>query len=177
MISLNLLPGYQKEHLAKQRIWLIIHAVVGLVLFAITVSAIILTIARAVLIGQYAKIKQDTTLVNVEHLNLENNIDRLNKNLAKADKMQASWNKWTALFSDLNKTVPPNVTLDYLAINRDSGAVRLAGLAPDREALLAAKAALENSPLLESLDAPLSNFLEKDNIEFRFTAKLRWPAK
>lgn len=177
MISLNLLPGYQKERLAKERIWLIVHAVVGLVLLSVTVSAIILTIARTVLIGQYTKIKQDTSLVNVEHLNLENNIDRLNKNLANADKMQLTWSKWTALLSDLDKIIPPSVTINYLDVNRESGSLRLNGWSPDRDTLLSTKAALENSPLLESLDAPLSNFLAKDNIEFRFTAKLRPPAK
>lgn len=173
MKSLNLLPAYQKQSLETEHRWLILHAVVGLVLVAVTVGATILTLARFVLINQYTKIKQGTSLVNVEHLVLEESIDNLNKKVAKADKIQANFSKWTALLSNLSNLMPPGVQLNYLSVNRASGAIRLNGLSPDRAGLLAAQAALENSGLLASLEAPLSNFLTKADIEFRLSGQLK----
>lgn len=173
MKSLNLLPAYQKQRLEHEHRWLVLHAVVGIVLVAVTVGATILTLARFVLINQYAKIKHDTSLVNVERLLLEESIDNLNKKVAQADKIQTNFSKWTALLSNLSALTPPGVRLNYLSVNRASGAIRLNGLAPDRDGLLAAKTALENSGLLASLEAPLANLLAKANIAFRFTGQLK----
>lgn len=173
MPSLNLLPASQKKRLAKERTFLIAHTVIGAILIAVTGSAMILTMARITLINQYNKIKHDTTLVNVEHLLLENNIDDLNRKITITDKVQANFSKWSAILLDLGGQAPAGVTLDYLYLSRDAKSFRLNGRAIDRAALLAAKAAFEASPLVAELEAPLSNLLEKSQIEFRFTGSLK----
>lgn len=173
MPSLNLLPARQKTRLEKERTFLIAHTVIGVILIAVTGSAMILTVARITLINQYNKIKHDTTLVNVEHLLLENNIDDLNRKIAVTDKVQANFSKWSAILLNLGAAVPAGVTLDYLYISRDAKSFRLSGQAADRTALLGAKAALKASPLLAKLEAPLSNLLAKSQIEFRFTGELK----
>ncbi len=152
---------------------MIAHTVIGAILIAVTTSAMILTIARITLIDQYNKIKHDTTLVNVEHLLLENNIDDLNNKITITDKVQANFSKWSEILLDLGANAPAGVTLDYLYVSRDARSFRLSGQATDRTALLAAKAAFEASPLLSKLEAPLSNLLAKNQIEFRFTGELK----
>jgi len=167
------LPDYQKDTLRRERSFLIANTLVGSLLIAITLASTVLTAARFVLIDEFKKIRQDTSLVNVEHLRLENNIDELNKKVEYADKMQASFTKWSDLVSRLTALIPPSVTVDYLLLNRSSGTFRVNGLAQSRDALITTKTALERSGLFKSLDAPLSNLLEKTNIEFRFTGVLK----
>ena len=171
MANLNLLPEYQKKRLKKEKKFLLAHTVIGAVLIAITASAMVLTMARITLINQYNKIKHDTTLVNVEHLKLENNIDGLNRKIIIASQVQENFSKWSDIIYRLAASTPSGVNLDYLYINREAKTFRLNGLAADRAALLAAKAAFTDSPFVTNLEAPLSNLLEKNNIEFRFTGE------
>lgn len=169
---LNLLPNYQKVRLAREKTFLIAHTVVGVILIAVTASAMILTVARITLINQFNKIKHDTSLVNVEHLLLENNIDDLNKKIRRTEKVQQDFSKWSELLISLTAAAPTGITLNYLYLNRDTKLFRLNGRATDRSSLLAAKAAFEARPLLKKLEAPLSNLLPKNNIEFRFSGEL-----
>lgn len=173
MRTFNFLPDYQKNTLRRERSFLIAHTLIGSLLVAVTLAATVLTIARFALIGEYSKIKRDTSLVNVEHLRLESDIDSLNKKVERADKVQASFTKWSDVASRLTALLPPSVTADYLLFNRSTGTWRLNGQAQSREALITAKTALEGSGLFNSLDAPLSNLLEKNNVEFRFTGVLK----
>ena len=172
MSTLNLLPEHQKNRLARERTFLIAHTVIGAILVAVTVSAMVLTVARISLITEYNKIKHDTTLVNVEHLSLENNIDDLNRKINTASKVQENFSKWSEILLSLGVIVPNGVELNYLYLSRAAKTFRLNGHAQNRDALLAAKAAFTDSPYVAKLEAPLSNLLEKSNIEFRFTGEL-----
>lgn len=167
------MPDYQKETLRHERAFLIAHTLVGSLLIAVTVASAVLTMARFSLIKEYNKIKHDTSLVNVEHLRLESNIDELNKKIGFTDKMQANFTKWSDLTTRLTTLIPKDIDIDYLFLNRSTGSFRLNGKAQSRDSLIAAKAALERSGFFKSLDAPLSNLLEKTNIEFRFTGYLK----
>ena len=173
MKSLNLLPDQQKERLKKERAFLVVHGFIGVILVGTCLAATILTVARVILARQFTRIKQETSLVRVERLLWENNISQLNQKIARAAKIQPDFSKWTSLLSVLLPVLPANVTVDYLAVNRESREIKLGGRAANREALLDAKAALEKSSWLESLDVPLSNFLERINVEFRFLGKLK----
>lgn len=157
----------------RERLFLIAHTLVGSLLFTVTIAAIILTIARFVLIDEYNRIKRDTSLVNVEHLRLEGSVEELNKKIRYADTLQQGFSKWSVAALKITELIPKGVSLDYLFLNRATGAIRLNGRAESREAFLAAKETLEKSQLFKSLEAPLSNLLEKSNIEFRFAGWLR----
>ncbi|MDP1709817.1 MAG: hypothetical protein Q8L21_02935 [Candidatus Komeilibacteria bacterium] len=173
MPTLNLLPDCQKNRLNKERTFLLTETVVGSILMLTIASSIILTVARLILIDQYNKIKHDTSLVNVERLILESRIDSLNDKIRTADKIQQNFSKWSDIVYKLTATLPADITLSYLQLNRETKILRLNGQAKNRDSLLAAKTALEAAPLIKSLEAPLSNLLEKNNIEFRFIAQLR----
>ena len=173
MGTFNFLPDYQKNTLRPERAFLIAHTLLGSLLIAIALAATVLTAARVALIDEYNKIRHGASLVNVERLRLESNIDELNKKVEQADKVQASFTKWSEVAARLTALTPPGVTVDYLFLNRSSRAFRLNGQALGRDSLIAAKESLERSGLFESLDAPLSNLLEKTNIEFRFNGILK----
>lgn len=173
MRTFNFLPDYQKDSLRRERSFLIAHALFGSLLIVIALASSVLTVARFVLIDEFKKIRQDTSLVNVEHLRLESNIDELNKKVEYADKMQAGFTKWSDAVESLTALLPPDITVDYLLLNRSSGAFRLNGRSQNRDALIAAKTSFERSGLFKSLDAPLSNLLEKTDIEFRFAGFIK----
>lgn len=179
MLCLNLLPENHKLKLQKEYYFLLAHIVSGVLFIAVSIAAIVLLAARAILVTEFQKIKNDTSLVKTEHQALEIQIDAINKTIATVDKVQLNFSKWSQFLNNLNALLPAGITANYLLINQDTRNFRLTGLAADREVLLAAKAKLEQSGWFEKLETPLANFLEPANAEFQFTGQLKpaaWPA-
>lgn len=176
MPTLNLLPDFQKKQLSKKRSFILAETMIGVILFLSIISASVLTITRLILIKEYSKIESMSAFVNAENSNLENKIDVLNDKIQTADKIQQNFGKWSEVISKLTTSLPIGITLNYLQLDNKTKTLRINGKAKDRSALLAAKAALENNPLIKSLDAPLTNLLEKSDFEFRFTGQLQTDA-
>lgn len=173
MIHLNLMPESQKLALEKDRLFLITHNFLGLIFLFASVIAVALMLARFSLLENYNKIKEETSLVNVGSTGFLKEIDVLNEKIVTAEAVQKNFSKWSGILFSLSTLVPSSVRLNYLFLNRDSGGLRLSGLAADRNTLLSFKAALESSELLEQLEAPLSNLLEKTNVEFRLNGIIK----
>lgn len=173
MIHLNLLPENQKKALEKDRLFLVAHNFLGVLFLLAAVLAIALMLTRFALIDNYNRIKEETSLVNVGSQVLNKEIDLLNQKITLAAAVQQGFAKWSALLGEIGDLLPNQVRLNYLFINKESGALRLSGRAADRNSLLSAKDALETSGLLELLQAPLSNLTEKVNVEFRLNGTLK----
>ncbi len=173
MLALNLLPEANKTKLQKEYYYLLLHTLSGILFVAVSVAAIVLVTARAILVTEFQKIKNDTSLVKNEHQSLEVQIDAVNKTIANVDKVQLNFSKWSRVLTNLNNLLPSGITVNYLLVSQDTRNFRLTGIARDREVLLAAKDKLEQSGLFEKLQAPLSNFLTPTGAEFQFTGQLK----
>lgn len=173
MLALNLLPENNKTRLQKEYYYLLTHTLTGILFVAVSIAAIVLVAARAVLVTEYQKIKSDTSLVKNEHQALEVEIDAVNKTLATVEKVQLNFSKWSQVLANLHSFLPAGITINYLLISQETRNFRLTGLAADRDVLLAAKDKLEQSGLFEKLQTPLSNFLTPTSAEFQFTGQLK----
>jgi len=58
-------------------------------------------------------------------------------------------------------------------IDMKESALRFSGVSNSRETLLQFKNNLETASFIKKLDSPLSNFLDKEDINFRFLADLQ----
>lgn len=173
MTHLNLMPEAQKRAIEKDRLFLIAHNLLGLLFLFASAIAIVLILVRFALLENYNKIKAETSLVNAGSAGFLKEIDALNAKILLAEAAQQNFSKWSGLLFSLSALAPDSARLNYLFLNRDSGSMRLSGAAADRNSLLLFKAALENSGLLENLEAPLSNLLEKTDLEFRLNGAIK----
>lgn len=173
MIHLNLMPENQKLALQKDRLFLVAHNFLGLLFLFASVIAIVLILVRFALLENYNKIKEETSLVNINSQGFLKEIDALNAKILLAQAVQQNFSKWSGLLFSLAGLLPDSTRLNYLFLNRESNSMRLSGAARDRNSLLLFKAALENSGRLDNLEAPLSNLLEKTNVEFRLNGTVK----
>ncbi len=169
---LNLIPETQKKLLKRERTFFLVHNVIGLLVVVLALNGILLTAARFVLVKHARELKSDTSLVSVQHSKLQSEIKRVNNQLQDASRIQERFTKWSALFSDAASALPAGATIDFLNINAGSKTFRITGKAADRASLIAAREALRSLPAVATLESPLSNFIEKENITFRFTGTL-----
>jgi len=173
MAYLNLISNNQKTRIEKERLFLVSHNIIGIILIVISIASIIMIIARFVLIKHFNQIRNDTSLVNVEHLVLQNNIDQLNNQIDDAAKIQESFMKWSAFLSDFSTLSQNDITLNFAHFNRESSSFRVTGTAESRESLLSFEDDLKRLDSLDVTDAPLSNLLEREHIEFRFGGAMK----
>lgn len=172
MKFLNLIPPNQKNNLDRERRFLLIHGIIGFLVFIVTTNAIILTIARFILIEHYAYLKKNNNLVNNEVMLLQNNIIEINKKTEITEKMQSNFIKISYLINTLSESIPKNATVDYMYFESSGGTFRINGSASSRDALIKAKETLESAPYVIKLESPLSNLLEKENIDFKFSGQI-----
>lgn len=172
-MHLNLMPIQQKQNLEKERMFLIAHNFLGLIFLIASFIAIVLIIVRFALLQNFNQIREETSLVNTVSQSFLKDIDILNQKIDFAQIAQKDFSKWSLALSRLQAVFPDQVRLNYLFINRESNSIRFSGESLTRDALLNTKSALETSNILESLEAPLSNLLQKNNVEFRFNGILK----
>jgi Tfp pilus assembly protein PilN len=173
MSYLNLIPESQKKRLKKERLFFLVHSIVGLLVVVMAISAISLTTARFILIDHFTQLRDDTSLLDPKLLRLQTNIGAINTQIKDAAIIQESFIKWSDLLSELTRAVPRGITINFMNVNVESNSFRLTGIATGRAALLELKEALEASESIAVLESPLSNFLEKEDIEFRFSGTLK----
>ncbi|MAG28690.1 hypothetical protein CL632_00890 [bacterium] len=169
---LNLIPKDHKLRLKREKMFYLIHSIVGLLVVVIAVNAVLLSIARFILINHFNQLKDETSLVNVEHSMLQDNIKQVNNRIEDIAAMQMSHTKWSLLLNDFTKAIPKGIVLDFMNINLESNSFKITGTADTRASLIATKDAIENLDMVVKLESPLSNFLEKEDIEFRFSGVL-----
>ena len=172
MNFINLVPENQKKILNRERMFLLLHGIIGMIVVVIAFNAIMLTGARFILINHYNNLKNDSALVNTELINLQNDIIEINKKINDAQKIQTSFVKFSDLSSSINKLAPKGIIVEFMHIDAKDNNLRINGISKNRELLLVLKDNLENSGFVKKLESPLSNLLEKENIEFRFSADL-----
>ena len=172
MKYLNLMPHYQKKSITRERLYLIAHNAVGIMLITITIVSILLLWSRFSLVNHFNELQENTSLVQTDSLGLQKNVSSINEKISTAQNIQKNFIKWTSLLTDFTTTIPEGIFINTFFINGETGAFRITGIAPTRDQLIALKAGLETFPNITSLDSPLSNFLEKENINFTFGGKI-----
>lgn len=170
---LNLIPESHKLLLSRERTFYFVHTIVGILVVALAANSIMLTVARFVLVDYAHQLKNDTSLVSVQHSALQKEIQRINNALEDTAHIQVAFTKYSELAAGLAAALGSSVTINFLHVNTDSNTLRITGTAENRDALVAVQDALKSLPEVASLDSPLENFLERDNITFRFNAVLK----
>ncbi len=169
---LNLIPESHKLVLKRERTFYFVHTVVGILVVVLAANSILLILARFILVGYANQLKNDTSLVSVRRSGVQKEIQHINSGLEDAARVQVGFTKYSELAASVAAALSTGVTVDFLHASTDANTLHVTGEAQNRDALLAAQEALQSLPGVESLDSPLENFLERENITFRFSAKL-----
>jgi len=172
-ISLNLLPPQKKKALQNELI-LAHFQTIGLILF-ITVgfSLGILLVVRQQLAINYQDLKRrsvDST--SVETTATLDDIKQTNALLRRIDGIQKEYVPWSDVIEAVTAVMPPDIRIENLDIDQD-GNIRLAGVAQTRDSALELLSRLKSAPFLTDVVSPLSNILQRENVNFNFSMKYK----
>lgn len=172
MLALNLVSQDLKKEIKLRRLYHSLKRIYFLLLIVVIFTAITLLVAQIILQNNFNKIVEQTTLITKNSQTYNLRVREVNARLNSVDQIQNNFVYWTKLFEALTGGIKNDVTFSYLKINGGDSSAMIRGAAKTRSGLLDFKETLESSDIFSDINFPLSNLLEKNNINFEISAKL-----
>ena len=167
----NLLPPAAKKQIVFEywirvfSVWIILWSV------CLLISAIVLWPTYILIVGSseaYADSVLDASERTAQYESISQTLSQATKQ-AQTIVIQDRQTKLSAIFSDVENAAGPEVDLSGVTVNRnksDIDPVRVQGIASNRQSLAAFKNRLETIPYVVSVDLPIENLAENQDIVF-----------
>ncbi len=175
--GINLLSASQKRVITRERYNYITKNASFVIVSLLVIITLSLYFSQMLLVGQSENLQQqiddELALKGDSRITTINDAtNELNATIASVSVIQANYIQWTSFFVTFADLVPPGIRINSLNIDTDDLSATLSGTATTRETYQAFLAALETSTLFTSVNSPISNLIQKENISFTITAQL-----
>jgi len=177
MFLLNLLSPEEKNNISKIKTYYVLRSIsfrfISLVLIIVTIfifSYFLLSNQKKLLTEQINKeiaLRQEGKVSAVEEATSE-----LNKQLNLANEIQLNYIKWTDFIKTYSSAMVEGITLTNLNFNTTGKILTINGTAQSRSTLLKYQQNLEELDYFSDIDMPISNLIQKENINFEITGNL-----
>jgi len=174
-ITLNLLPPAKKRALLKG----VVLGHFQLMTFMCLVVAVGLVGTLLLVRGQakstYNDVKARAAEMRTEETtDIVTEITQANLYLKGVAELQTKYVSWVEVVENIASLVPPKARLEMLAMG-DDGQIHLTGMAETRDDALTLLKRLKEASYLSDVVSPLSNILQRENVNFDFTMKYSPP--
>ena len=169
--DLNLLPPTKKKALRAGLVLAYVQSLtIVLFLFVILVSATIFSVRLMMKSDVDGLTEQARAASSDEATEILTSIKQVNDFLDKTEGLRLNFVPWADVLEQITPLVPRHTRLDKITID-GGGKIVITGLAETREEALALKQSLEEQPYITDLVSPLTNLLQKYNVDFNFEMK------
>jgi len=172
MLSLSLISEKLKQEIKLKRIYSLTKKMSFLFIFITIIISAILWGARFVLLDNFNEINRRTNLTRMNGENFNLKAQEINNKLSTVSKIQNEFVSYSQLIKTLTEEIPPGITLNYFKVDSGKQLLKIRGHASNRDILLKLKEDLSKLPVLTDVILPLSDILEKTNINFEINIKL-----
>ncbi len=171
MLKLNLVSAELKKQIKLQHVYKMLRRA-NYVLIIITIFiAIVIMSAKVILQNNFNRVVAETTLITKNSQGFNERARNINSRLATLENVQNGFVPWSYFIEDVAKVIPDDIFLSVFKIDYKSNSLALRGRAISRDSLVIFKDNLEKKPYLNKINFPVSNLLEKENINFSFDVK------
>lgn len=178
---INILPLPQKRKI-KREYWMRFSTILFDMIALIVIISIVLLSPSYFL----SKTKEDTVKESLESFNKENSelinndIDKIasdiNKKLSILDKGKSSFQVSDEIVKDILLNQVEGISFSQILFDRqklDHNVLEIRGIATSRDTLRNFKNILDSNPKYLEVNLPVSNFLERENLNFLISIKLK----
>lgn len=170
MIDINLLSKELKIKITIRRTLEAI-AFVFYVIFSISLVVSIIMFFMDITLANNVQNMESTRMnINQNYKDHIADIRMINKDVLELEKIQEQTIVWSDFLYQLSLLQTNDVLFNQLSASNNDKLIKISGSAKTRSALLSFKSLLDESGMFDDIELPLSNILEKENIEFTITA-------
>jgi len=172
MITLNIISPELKKEIKLKNIYQILKVEIFFAMIFIIFYLASVISSKYILKSYLAEITQKNNIANEATNETIQTVDNINKKLVEVAKIQTENINWLNLLEAISNNTEDDVRYNKIAIDTKSG-LALSGISSTREGLIKIKKFLENAQYLSDVNFPISNLLEKKDINFNITAKFK----
>ena len=173
MLVLNLISNELKKDNKLKAIFESIKKILAILIIAVSIYAILILFAKLYLQINFVKTINETSLITGSIKSNDDKVKIINNQLKAIADIQSETVLWSYLLERLSKDIKSDIKIENLKLSMKNNTISLRGLAKTRESLLDLKAILENKNCFSDINLPIKNLLEKNNINFEISAKIK----
>lgn len=171
-LDINLLPDHKKNKLEKLINYIFIKELLELILLICVFLAILFLLSTIAVQDQFNNLTQSALLINKDFSSQNQEIKNTNIAIKKLNLASANFNTIGDKLVNFIQTVPNDIIISSLEIDRQNGTFIISGVAKTRDTLLTYQDNLKKIEWLKNVVAPTSQLFEKENISFEIHADL-----
>ena len=175
-IKLNLIPPEKKEEFEKgKRLKTVIKSEIVLTVIALVFFLSLFSFGYILDIGLASEASLNSEVEKADQFgkikDYDNRIEQANENTKQIAMIDRDQLYWSRVFIKLSQITPSGIavksftTVDY--------SITISGTADTRDSLLDFKNKLEKETCFTEVNLPLSNLVDKDNVDFQIALKVK----
>jgi len=168
MIDLSLLPKKEKNILLRERLYQFIAIALVIFLIGLSIVSLELSWAKQLLKNNFPSYDLSFN----KNKEIVEKIRNINRKLQAIDKIQSNYLEISPILVAFSKIYSDNLQIKLFTIDQNKKEFQIKGWSKNRETLLNFKNELKNILLFKKTEAPLSNLLKRENIDFEFIGKI-----
>lgn len=172
MITLNLISEQKKKEIKIKHLHQLLKKIDLVVIIFVCLIAIMILIAKIMLQNTFNTTINQTTLITKNAQGSTLKVRDINNKISSVEQVQADFLVWTKLLDQLATSTPNGITYTHIRAGADKN-LRITGIADTRDALIALKKSFETVAMFDKFDFPLSNMLQKEDINFEIITKIK----
>lgn len=171
MIELNIIPKALKKEIKVKQINHNLKNIYGLILISFVLILVCLSLGKLALQNKFVSTVENTTLLTKSTENYTNQVKSINTKINLIEDIQTEHVRYSFLLNYLSSMYSEDIRFDRISIDKSQDRMEVTGYAEKRDTLLALKEELEGNSIFTEVNFPISNFLQKEKINFQFSAK------
>ncbi len=166
MLRLNILPDDFKKEIKLTSIYSVFKNIILLFVFLTAILGIIFLLGDAVLQTYMDNSGLGRSFFQNDYQDLDAQVKEAELKIGYVVAIQEDAINWSKLIEDVMTKTNNNITFSRITINREKYQLNLFGHAETRRDLIDLKDAFEESDSYLTVDFPIENILEKNDITF-----------
>ncbi len=172
MSDLNFLPKDYWDKAKRAVVFTVWKGILSWVTFILLLSSNILLWGGYFLEKELSEWEMRVYSINNRSPELVQEITKINTSLGNLDQIQQDYIVWSKILLEFSELIPKGTKLNNLNINAKTSTFKMEGFSFTRKDLLQLQENLNKSNLIVEVEAPLSNLLKSENIDFKFSGKI-----
>lgn len=172
MITLNLISEQKKKEIKIKHLHQLLKKIDLVVIIFVCLIAIMILVAKIMLQNTFNTTISQTTLITKNTQGSTLKVRDINNKITSMEQVQTDFIVWTRLLDQLATSTPDGIVITSIKAGSDKN-IRMTGVARTRDSLIALKNSFEKIAMFDKFDLPLSNMLQKENINFEIITKLK----
>jgi len=173
MLRLNIIPEHQKKEIKLKYFFDHLKNFFEVIFFVSILYVIVFLILKLILSNHFIATIESTTMLTKRTEDFSRKVSDINKRVSNVATIQEEFIYWSKLIEHIRQNQSYDLKLDQISVNKNKNEIVFSGNAETRDTLLNFKKKIEDLGFFEEIKLPIQSLLQKNDINFNLTVKIK----